>query len=96
MTCDLGPLRVRTYTGDIRPYIRLAHGQPGGGCIEWERLPRDYLVAATQIVAGQEPVSDFCPEIPELLKQFHLQLITIASACRAQFMEVIYPFQRKS
>ncbi len=96
MTFELGPLQVRTYTGDIRPYIRLVKGQPGGGCIDWERLPRDYLVAATQVVAGQEPVSDFRAGIPESLKLLHLRLVTIASACRAQFMEVIYPCQRKS
>jgi hypothetical protein len=96
MTIELSPLQVRTYTGDIRPYIRLARGQPAGGCIEWEQLPPDYLVAATQIVAGQEPVSVFHPRIPASLKLLHLRLVTIASACRAQFMEVIYPCQRKS
>ena len=96
MTIELSPLQVRTYTGDVRPYIRLAKGQPGGGCVEWERLPRDYLVAATQIAAGQEPASDFSAEISESLKLLHLRLVTIASACRAQFMEVIYPCHRKS
>ncbi len=96
MTSKPGPLQVRTYVGDIRPYIRPAKGRTGGGRIEWERLPSDYLVAATQVVAGQEPVSDFQPGLPELLKHLHLQLVIIASACRAQFMEVIYPCQRKS
>ena len=96
MTSDLSPLQVRTYVGDIRPYIRPAKGRTGGGCIEWERLPPDYLVAATQIVAGQEPVSDFHPKIPASLKQLHLRLVTIASACRAQFVEVIHPCQQKS
>ncbi|MFC2037590.1 hypothetical protein ACFLYD_06460 [Chloroflexota bacterium] len=97
----LSQLQARTYTGDIRPYIRLdveatwGRGLRTGGCIEWDRLPDKCqpqgdvrLVAVTSLEAGQEPATHYCPGMPEHLRQLHRQITTMATAYWVAFKEV--------
>jgi hypothetical protein len=101
---DLTQLQVRTYTDDIRPYIKLdGEGQDrvrhlGGGRIEWERFPQDCqaqgeltLVAVTRIEVGLEPTRHLrvCEGMPGPLKQAHLQATALAQTCRAALVELV-------
>jgi hypothetical protein len=98
---DLSQIQVRTYTGDIRPYIRLdveatwRDGFRAGGCIEWDRLPEKCqaegdvrLVAVTRTEGGQDPSVHYCPGMPEHLRQLHRRMTTMARAYWVELKEV--------
>jgi len=88
---------VRTYTGDIRPYLRLdsvpagAPGShPGGGWVEWARLPRTgrdvggvRLVAMT-VVGPRGVRTRFLGNVPAALKRLHRRMAGIILAAHRQ------------
>ncbi len=93
-------LQVRTYTGDMRPYIRLDveatwHCGFHIGCIEWDRLPDKCqpqgdvrLVAVTSLEEGQEPLVHDCPRMPEHLRLLHRRMTMLATAYWADFKDL--------
>jgi hypothetical protein len=79
-------ITLRTYTGDIRPYLQ-KDGQPGRLSIAWERFPRKftrqnnfYLVAYTRIKEGTQPVTRFRDNAPTAIRWIHQEFVAIAEA----------------
>ena len=89
------PLEVRTYTGDIRPYIRQLRDSESDRCVQtsvgiaWDEFPQQCeeeselkLVGVTRWVAGQEPTVSFCEGAAAWLRKAHLDIAALINNFR--------------
>ena len=109
---SLKPLEVRTYSGDIRPYLILGKPvdpQPGQASlgkkwIDWARFPADFATQApVKLMAiSRLPEPPAPPELQEseqitpLIRQIHHQVVELAKTWRENWLSKKSAISRRS